>query len=231
MTMPIIAYGKIKPLRQAKGLNQADIAAELGISRPTYVLIEQGAKEPTLTQLYTLSRLLGVEPGELCSNLPFIASGNINYDKFKELVAVCAAAGSNAGAITKSKLSVLVYLHDFAWYNLYSRPMTGEIYRCTPRGPIADDFLRVLDELYEAQAVALEPAGATLIVRPIELPKPRLLNSDELALATEICNKWRQESTEAAIDFAIQQPPCRAVKTGDPIPYEAIQGEPKSSLY
>jgi len=142
-----------------------------------------------------------------------------------------AAAGSNAGAITKSKLSVLAYLHDFTWYNLYSRPMTGEVYRCTPRGPVADDFFRAIDELYEAQAITLDPAGSTLIVRPIELPRPKLLSNDELALATEICSKWRQESTEAIISFALQQPPCKAVKTGDPIPYEAILGEPKSSLY
>lgn len=69
MVMPIIAYDKIRPLRLAKGLRQADVAMELGISRPTYLLMERGLKEPTISQLYTLARLLGVEPAELCSAL------------------------------------------------------------------------------------------------------------------------------------------------------------------
>ena len=67
--MPVISYDQLKPLRLAKGLRQADLAVELGISRPTYVLIEQGSKEPTVSQLYTLARVLGVPPASLCSAL------------------------------------------------------------------------------------------------------------------------------------------------------------------
>ena len=229
--MPIVAYGKIKPLRQAKGLNQADIAAELGVSRPTYVLIEQGSKEPTLTQLYTLARLLGVEPGELCLNLPSLGSRKTNYDKFKQLVSVCIARGTNDAAITKAKLSVLTYLCDFAWFNISSQPMTGENYRCTPRGPVADDFLRAVDELYEGQSIAVETGGATMLFRPLESPLTTLLNAKELALINEICTKWLPQATESAINFALRQAPCKAVKTGDPIPYEAILNEPKETLY
>jgi transcriptional regulator with XRE-family HTH domain len=229
--MPIVAYGKIKPLRQAKGLNQADIAAELAVSRPTYVLIEQGSKEPTLTQLYTLSRLLGVDPGELCFNLPSLASGETDYDKFKQVVSVCIARSTNGAAVTKAKLSVLTYLCDFAWFNQNSKPMTGETYRCTARGPIADDFFRALDELYEGQAITIQPGGATMLFSPLESPATSLLNAKELALINEICTKWLPSSTESAITFALRQSPCKSVKTGDPIPYEAILNEPKESLY
>jgi putative transcriptional regulator len=231
MVMPIIAYGKLKPLRQAKGLNQAEIAAELGISRPTYVLMEQGGKEPTLTQLYTLSRLLGVEPDELCANLPTLESVGADYNKFKTLLSACIAYGATEGAITKAKLSVLVYLVDFAWYHTRSRSITGEVYRCTARGPVADDFFRAVDDLYEAQAVALDPMGAALVIRPIEQFPLQTLTQEELSLAQEICAKWRAQTTESIIEFAREQAPCKAVKSGDPIPYEAILGLPKSALY
>jgi transcriptional regulator with XRE-family HTH domain len=231
MVMPVIAYGKIKPLRQAKGLNQAEIAAELGVSRPTYVLIEQGSKEPTITQLYTLARLLNIEPGELCVNLPSVTARVTDYQKFKELVRTCVVHGAEGGIITKSKLSVLVYLNDFAWYNVHGQPMTGADYRCTPRGPVADDYLRALDELYEAQAIALEPSGTAMAIRHIEQLPGRLLTSNELSLVQDICTKWRAQSTEAIIRFASEQAPCRAVRPGDLIPYEAILGEPQSALY
>lgn len=229
--MPIIAYGKIKPLRQAKGLNQAEIAAELGVSRPTYVLIEQGAKEPTVTQLYTLARLLGTEPNDLCANLPSGAVAMSNYEKLKELVAACVVHGAKDGRITKSKLSVLAYLSDFAWYNLHSRPLSGASYRCSPRGPVADDFFRVIDELYEGQTITLEPKGASLEITSVEQLPTTLLTSEELSLIHDICTKWQRQSTEAAIKFAVEQAPCKAVRMGDPIPYEAVLNQPKDSLY
>ena len=229
--MPVIAYGKIKPLRQAKGLNQAEIAAELGVSRPTYVLIEQGAKEPTLTQLYTLARLLGTEPGELCTSLPAVDSKTADYQKFKELIRHCVAQGADGGTITKSKLATLAYLCDFAWYALYGRPMTGADYRCTPRGPVADDFFRAVNELYEGQAITLEPSGTALLIRSIEQLPANSLSDDEFSLVSEICTKWRTKSTEDIVMFASRQAPCRAVRPGDLIPYEAAANEPKDSLY
>ncbi len=67
--MPIVLYHKIKPLRLAKGLRQSEIAIELAISRPTYTNIERGKKEPTISQLFILARLLGVPPSTLCASL------------------------------------------------------------------------------------------------------------------------------------------------------------------
>jgi transcriptional regulator with XRE-family HTH domain len=231
MAMPIFAYAKIKPLRQAKGLNQSEIAAELGISRPTYVLMEQGDKEPTITQLYTLSRLLSVEPGELCANLPTTDSELIDYPKFKDLVMACASQGADTGTITKTKLAALTYLADFAWYHEHSRPMTGANYRHASRGPVADDFFRAIDELFEEQAIALEPRGTALIVRAIEKRPVKHLSEQEVMLITKICATWRTESTDGLHGFIRNQNPWKISKQGDLIPYEAIIGEPKTSLY
>lgn len=47
-------------LRHKSGISQSDIAKKLEISRPTYVLIEQGKKEPTLTQAKILADFFGV---------------------------------------------------------------------------------------------------------------------------------------------------------------------------
>lgn len=229
--MPVFAYTKLKPLRQSKGLNQAEIAAELGISRPTYVLMEQGEKEPTLSQLYTLSRLLGVNAGELCINLPARSEAVADYGKFKDLVMACITYGADGGTTTKTKLAILSYLADFAWYNANGRAITGATYRCSSRGPSADDYFRAVDELYEEQAIALEPRGKAMLVRPVEQRAPKNLNEKELSLIQEICQKWRPESTDSIVTFAMDQAPCKLAKPGDPIAYEAILNEPKETLY
>lgn len=231
MAMPVFAYGKLRPLRQAKGLTQGEIATELGISRPTYVLMEQGQREPTLSQLYTLSRLLGVDISELGSNLPAATQYPFDYPKLKELVFACASAGAENGTITKTKLALLVYLADFSWYRLTGRAITGALYRHTTRGPVADDFFRALDELYEGQAIAIEPTGVTMIIRPIERTQPTLLNQEEQLHVQKVCTKWRKESTEAVMRFTSMQTPFKTSTPGEPIAYESIMSTPENELY
>jgi putative transcriptional regulator len=231
MVMPVFAYSKVKPLRQAKGLNQAEIAAELGVSRPTYMLIEQGGKEPTLSQLYTLARLLGAEVGELCFNLPSFTSVTVDYAKFKEVVASSITHGADGGIVSKTKLALLVYLADFAWYHGHSRPMTSALYRSTPKGPVADDYFRALDDLYEGQTIAITPKGAGMTIQAMEQLPTKLLNEQELSLIHKIGARWRKEGTAAIASFVAQQAPSKAVKQGDPIPYEVILAEPTGTLY
>ena len=229
--MPIVAYGKIKPLRQAKGLNQDEIAAELGVSRPTYVLMEQGEKEPTISQLYTLARLLGTEPDELCSNLPGLRLDMTDEGKLKDLLTTCIALGSGGGSIAKTKLSILAYLADFVWYRLHGKPLTGATYRYGLRGPAPETLLKVLDELYEGQAISIEPSGATLVFGLVEDRPAKNLNLAELSLVQDICAKWQSESTEALVEFVKQQAPCKDARLHQPIAYETILKQPENALF
>ncbi|WEJ33373.1 helix-turn-helix transcriptional regulator [Devosia sp. SD17-2] len=57
--------GRIKRLRRVRHLNQADLAAALGIS-PSYLnLIEHNRRKVTVPLLFSIAGYFGVEPGEL----------------------------------------------------------------------------------------------------------------------------------------------------------------------
>ena len=56
---------KIRALREAKGLSQAELAEALGLDQTTVSAWERGVSEPTVFNLRRLADLLGVEPGEL----------------------------------------------------------------------------------------------------------------------------------------------------------------------
>lgn len=229
--MPFFAHTRIKPLRQAKGLTQAELAAELGVSRPTYVLIEQGERELTISQLHILARLLGVGVDEMGSNLPHLASPPDGYPKLRELIATCIGYAATDGTITKTKLSILTYLVDFTVFSMHARPMTGQVYRHTNRGPVADDFFRAIDDLYEAQAIAIEPRGTSLLIRMVEHPSAQLLSEEELGLIQLICTKWQPQNTETILDFVRQQILGKTYRVGEPIPYESILNKPRTSLF
>lgn len=52
-------------LRKQRGLSQAALAEKLGVEQPTVQRWEKGKREPSLTQLFELAGVLGVEPGAL----------------------------------------------------------------------------------------------------------------------------------------------------------------------
>jgi transcriptional regulator with XRE-family HTH domain len=56
----------LKVLREHKNLTQEELAKAVGIAKNTYIGYEKGEREPRLTELKKLSRILGVTLGQLC---------------------------------------------------------------------------------------------------------------------------------------------------------------------
>lgn len=52
-------------LRKARSLSQSQVAAKLGVSKPTVWAWEQGKARPVDSRIATLAQVLGVEPSEL----------------------------------------------------------------------------------------------------------------------------------------------------------------------
>jgi putative transcriptional regulator len=50
---------RIAQLRQANGWTQADLAAELGVSRQTVISIERGKYDPSLPLAFRISAVFG----------------------------------------------------------------------------------------------------------------------------------------------------------------------------
>lgn len=227
----IVASSKIKHLREEKGISQESAAGAIDVSRPFYALLEQGKREPTIGQLYKLSTLLGVDITDITTGLQSKPSF-INYKKFKDLITACIRLGADDdGKITKTKLAKLVYFSDFAWYYHNGKSMTNAMYRRIPKGPVADDYFRAIDELYEEQAIAIEPKGPALMISAVEVVSSNLLSSDELSMVGNICEKWKGFSTDSIVEFTHNQNPWKNSAAGTMIPYEMILSEQESNLF
>jgi transcriptional regulator with XRE-family HTH domain len=228
----IIASRQIKRLREQRGISQEQAADAIGVSRPFYALIEQGLREPTLSQLVRLSDLLGTRVTDITTGIEAGSSIPIDYGKFKDLVMACIKYGADSdGKITKTKLAKLVYFSDFTQYFYHKKSITNALYRCIPRGPVADDYFRAIDELYEEQAIVIEPKGPALMISAVEDVTSSRLSSEELELVRKIGEKWQGKSTDSIVEFTHRQSPWREALAGAFIPYDAILGEPVDNLY
>lgn len=227
----MVEFNRIKHLRDTKGLTQDQVADYLSLSRPSYALIEQGLKDITVTQLYKLASLLDIPVSDIASGLGD-KQAVVNYAKFKELVLACIRQGADVdGKITKTKLAKLVYLADFNWFYRKHLSMTGAMYRHISQGPVADEYFRAIDEMYNEQMIAIEPKGTALMISALESLNPSRLSEDEMALITEICDKWKGRPTSEIVSFTHAQNPWKNSSAGGLIPYETILSEPSNHLF
>ena len=186
----------IKDLRTKRGFSQLELAKKLGLSRPSYIAIEQGKKELTLSEAEKLSAVFGVSLKEM-------ESGTFaNYEKYKQMIMVYIrnAGSKKDGRITKTKLAKLVYLADFAWFYNHLESMSGMPYRKIQYGPVPDAYFRAIDELFEDGQIDITPTndGAILISQTRNGAKMVLseINKAEEKLIKNISDKWRDKCTK-----------------------------------
>ena len=220
----------IKTLRNKRGFSQFELAIKLGMSRPSYIAIEQGKKELTLSEAENLSEIFGVSLKEMESGI------SANYEKYKQMIlAYIRNAGSKDGCITKTKLAKLVYLADFAWFYNHLESMSGMQYRKIQYGPVPDSYFRAIDELFEDGQIEINPTedGAMLISQTRNGAKIALteISKDEEKLIKNISEKWKDKNTQEIVTFTHNQLPYAICLDNEIIPYELITQENPGDVY
>ena len=104
----ITKYAKlVKQARIKKGISQSNLALKLGISRPSYIAVEQGKKDLTIGEFEKLSGVLGISFQEI------EGGESPNYEKYKQMI---LAFLRHDKKIPKTKLAKLLYFADFGWF-------------------------------------------------------------------------------------------------------------------
>lgn len=61
---------RLKQIRAEKGLTQEQVAERSGLSRSYICALDSGDREPSVAALRRLADALGVQPGELLTEVP-----------------------------------------------------------------------------------------------------------------------------------------------------------------
>lgn len=221
----------IKVLRVKRGFSQSELAVKLAMSRPSYIAIEQGKRELSLSEAEKLTDILGVSIREMESGV------SANYEKYKQMIlAYIRNAGSKKdGRITKTKLAKLLYLADFAWFYNHLESMSGMQYRKIQYGPVPDSYFRAIDELFESGQIQITPTedGAMLISQTRNGAKVALseISKDEEKLIKDISGKWKEKNTNEIVAFTHNQLPYAICLDNEIIPYELITQENPGDVY
>jgi transcriptional regulator with XRE-family HTH domain len=218
----------IKTLRLQRGISQHDIADTLGISRASYVSLEQGKRELTLDEAGVLSEVLDIALDDLLSGR------DTKYKKYEQMLFAFLRSIAGDGKIPKTKLAKLLYLADFSWFYTHHESMSGLLYRKIKHGPVPDYYFRLLEELDGDGKVTIQPKGRALLVaetRSGEKVGTNLLSTDEKKLIVKIAKKWHAKDTQEIVDFTHNQLPYTFSDEGAIIPYELITQEDPQHVY
>ena len=196
-------YAKvIKTLRTEKGFSQSYMALKLGLSRTSYISIEQGKRELTIGEFEKLSGVLGVSFKEL-------EGGEVpNYEKYKQMILAFLRVDKK---IPKTKLAKLMYLADAGWFYYHLQSMSGMQYRKIQYGPVANEYFCILDELYQNGQIEIEQTkdGAMLVSQTRAGAKKVLsgIKAEESKLIKDIGEKWKGKKTKEIVEFTHNQLP------------------------
>ncbi|MEK9185903.1 MAG: helix-turn-helix domain-containing protein, partial [Patescibacteria group bacterium] len=125
----------IKTKRKLLGLSQTEAAKSLGISRPTYIKLEQGDTKPSEQQKAILARLLGVSENtfeksavKIKENYADVEIREIpkeNINKFKEVLLYILGKIGSRPNIGQTVLYKLLYFIDFDYYEKFEEQLIG----------------------------------------------------------------------------------------------------------
>lgn len=223
----ITKYSKlIKETRQKKGLSQSDLAIKIGISRPSYIAIEQGKRELTMGEFEKLSSILNVSFEE-------IESGESpDYEKYKQMILAFLRLDNK---IPKTKLAKLLYFADFGWFYAHLESMSGMQYRKIKYGPVADSYFRIIDDMFDSGEIEIEQTkdGAMLISQTRSGAKVHLskIEKAEGKLIVDIDKKWQDKKTTEIVDFTHKQFPYLYAQDNEIVSYELFTQENPDEIY
>lgn len=214
----------IKTMREARGISQSQMAEKLEISRPSYVAVEKGTKELSLSEAERLARVFGITVDEL------LRAEAPNYKKYKQMIlAYLREAKKDGRELKKTKLAKLLYLADFAWFYDHLESMSGMEYRKMQFGPVPSDFFRAMEELEEEGAIRVKHEKGNgkdmYIIQEARGSAKRALdelNDDELKLVDKVWDNWRDANTQEIVDFTHEQLPYKLAFDGEVVSYPLI---------
>ena len=223
--MSTVYASMVRELRLKRRFSQLETAQKLGISRTSYIAIEQGRRELSLSESNKLAEVLGISVQELQhAEVP-------DYEKYRQMILAFLHLNPR---LPKTKLAKLLYFADFAWYYTNLKSMSGMEYRKIKYGPVADTYFRLIDEMYDYGEIDITPKDEAMLVSLTDAGKKDQLSKispEESGLIAKIHAKWKDKRTADIVSFAHKQMPYMFAEDNEIVSYDIFGQENPDDIY
>lgn len=242
----MIKHTFLLELRKNQGVSQAFMAEKIGLSRASYIEVEKGAKELTLSQANKIAEILHITFPELISGekIPSIKVSindvaekkekqemridvpQKNLKKFKEvLLYVLEKVGSKSN-VGMTVIYKLLYFIDFDYYEKFEEQLMGATYIKNHYGPTPVEFKKIVENM-ETKG-ELETVRSKYFQHDQTKYLPRresdisVLNAKEIKHIDEVLSRLSDKSAIELSDYSHKDVPWITAEDGRSLSYESV---------
>jgi len=233
-------------LRNKQGISQAFVAQKIGVSRASYIEIEKGAKELTLSQAKTIAEIFNITLSEIISgeissaikvsikdtpekkekNEIRIDVPQKNLKKFKEvLLYVLEKVGSKSN-VGMTVIYKLLYFIDFDYYEKFEEQLIGATYIKNHFGPTPVEFKKIVESMESKGELETVKSKYFLHEQTKYLPRREsdisVLNAKEIKHIDEVLSRLSDKSVAELSDYSHKDVPWITAEDGRPLSYESV---------
>lgn len=237
----------IQQLRKKNNLTQEFLALELGISRPTYVQIERGERDLTITEAQKMAAIFGMSLNDLLSGnkkeikVDFEREKKVkksaepeirinvpqqNLKKFREVLLYILEKVGARPNIGETAIYKLLYFIDFDYYEKFEEQLIGARYIKNHFGPTPVEFKKITEQMIEKGEIEKikskyfqHEQRKYLPHRPADL---RILSAQEIQHIDEVLARLAWKNAAELSNYSHSDTPWRVHKMGEEISYETV---------
>ncbi len=230
--------------RKKNNLTQEFLASKIGVSRPTYVQIEQGKRDLTITEAEKLADIFGIsfenfrqakaprskvvlerERPAKKSAAPEvrISVPQKNLKKFKEVLLYILERTGARPNIGETALYKLMYFIDFDYYEKFEEQLIGATYIKNHFGPTPIEFQDIVADMRKKNEI--EPVKSKYFqydqkkYLPRRSPDLTQLSAQEIY---HIDNVLANKSAKELSEYSHGDIPWKTHQNGETLDYESV---------
>lgn len=235
----------IQQFRKKRNLTQEFLASELGISRPTYIQIEVGRRDLTITEAKKLADIFGISLGDfITENAPEhkvilekkpkgksagglqIRVTSKNLEKFKQvLLYVLGKVGSRPN-IGETVLHKLLYFIDFDYYEKFEENLMGATYIKNHHGPTSVELKDIIANMQKnGEIEAIKSKYFKYEQKkylPLKRPNLDKISAREIEHIDEVLARFSDKNAKEIENYSHDDIPWKAAEEGQPLSYESV---------
>ena len=238
----------IQEQRKKRNFTQEFLASALGISRPTYMQIEQGGRDLTITEAKKLAEvfdipfedfLRGQEGVEAIVNIEKskekmrkmkqgvrISVPQENLKKFKEVLLYILSKVGGKPNVGETVLYKLLYFIDFDYYEKFEEQLIGATYIKNHYGPTPVEFKKIVEhmeaggELETVKSKYFQHEQKKYL--PHRSPDLSVLTVQEKEHIDEVLARFADKNAKELSDYSHGDTPWIIAEKGMPLDYEMV---------
>jgi len=239
----------IQNLRKENGLTQEYISKKLDISRPTYIQIERGKRDITVSEAKKLAGIFDISLNDFLeekkeSKIRLKIDGsdvkNLNQDdpeirisvpqknveKFKEVLLYILSKVGGKPNIGEAVIYKLLYFIDFDFYEKYEEQLIGATYIKNHHGPTPVEFKAIVDRMIKNKEIMkVEKKYFEYPQRkylPIRMPNLEVLSAREKEHIDNVLIRLSDKNAKEMENYTHEDIPWKTATDGKIISYESV---------